>query len=327
LIFAFASLVADLSRFFTLEPGDIILTGTPGGGGVLEPGDVVEVELVGLSKVRSEVVESKSPVESYGAMPSATPESRAYAFGSNSSRPVTLTPEAKEMLHAVSTATLTAQLARRGIYGTFLTGLRPSKRDASMVGYARTLRYGALREDIRDQSRTGNDAQKGTIETISLDDVLVIEARGETGAGTIGDILAARALARGAAGIVTDGGARDTPGLAGLSIPIYYRLAHASSLWTKHVPLDADVTVTCAGVLVVPGDVIVGDAEGVVVIPAALAEELARDAREQETREAFALERVQNGAALRGLYPLTDELREDFELWRNGRDQAKEKRQ
>src|SRR6202012_1596522 len=100
--------------------------------------------------------------------------------------------------------------------------------------------------------------------SVSAGDVLSMEARGETGAGTIGDILAARVLARGGAGIVTDGGVRDTPGVTELDIPPYCRAANASSLWNAHIPLDVDVPITCAGVLVMPGDVIVGDAEGVV---------------------------------------------------------------
>jgi 5-oxopent-3-ene-1,2,5-tricarboxylate decarboxylase / 2-hydroxyhepta-2,4-diene-1,7-dioate isomerase len=145
--------------------------------------------------------------------------------------------------------------------------------------------------------------------------VLIIEARGETKAGTIGDILAARVLARGGAGIVTDGGVRDTPGVAQLEIPSYYRAANASSLWNAHIPLDIDVPITCAGVLVIPGDVIVGDAEGVVVLPAALAEEIAHDALEVEAREAFALERVTAGESFRGIYPLSQERTADYERW------------
>src|SRR5207253_11507917 len=101
------------------------------------------------------------------------------------------------------------------------------------------------------------------------------------GAGTIGDILAMRALRRGAAGIVTDGGLRDSPAVAALDIPTYYRAPHAAVLGLLHHPLDVNVPVACAGVLVMPGDVLVGDAEGVVVVPAALAVEVARDALAQ----------------------------------------------
>ena len=142
-----------------------------------------------------------------------------------------------------------------------------------------------------------------------------MEARGEVGAGTIGDILAARVRARGGAGIVTDGGVRDSPGVAELAIPTYSQGPNAASLWLAHIPLDVDVPITCAGVLVMPGDVVVGDGEGVVILPAALAEEIARDALEQEEREAWALERVLAGESTRGVYPMSDERRAEYERW------------
>jgi regulator of RNase E activity RraA len=216
----------------------------------------------------------------------------------------------------VSTATLTVQLTRRGIQTTFLTGLRPTRPDLRMVGHAHTLRYVPIRADVRKSMQGTEDAQKRAIESVSPGDVLVMEARGEPGAGTIGDILAARVLARGGAGIVTDGAVRDTPGVTELDIPTYYRAANASSLWNAHIPLDVDVPITCAGVLVMPGDVIVGDAEGVVVLPSKLAEEIAHAALEVEEREAFALERVKAGESFRGLYPLSEERRPEFENWK-----------
>jgi 5-oxopent-3-ene-1,2,5-tricarboxylate decarboxylase / 2-hydroxyhepta-2,4-diene-1,7-dioate isomerase len=332
LIFTFAQLIADLSRFMTLEPGDIILTGTPAGANVVAPGDVVEVTLEGAGSVTSRVIEAAADLAPYGAMPKATDEARAFATGvtpasagpagSAPAAPAApaaasrLTPEAEAALRQVSTATLTVQLTRRGIQTTFLSGLRPTRTDLGMVGYARTLRYVAIRADVRESMKGSEDAQKRVVESISAGDVLVMEARGDTTAGTIGDILAARVLARGGAGIVTDGGVRDTPGVADLDIPTYYRAANASSLWNAHIPMDLDVPVTCAGVLVMPGDVIVGDAEGVVVLPFALAEEIAHAALEVEQREAFALERVKAGESFRGLYPLSDERRPEYENWK-----------
>jgi 5-oxopent-3-ene-1,2,5-tricarboxylate decarboxylase / 2-hydroxyhepta-2,4-diene-1,7-dioate isomerase len=323
LIFGFAQLIADLSRFMTLEPGDIILTGTPAGADVVAPGDVVEVTLEGAGSVTSRVVEAETELAAYGAMPKATEEARAFATGVTppaaagaAADPPRLTADAEAALRRVSTATLTVQLTRRGIQTTFLAGLRPTRPDLSMVGYARTLRYVAVRADVREAMKGSEDAQKRAVESVGAGDVLVMEARGETGAGTIGDILAARVLARGGAGIVTDGGVRDTPGVADLEIPTYYRAANASSLWNAHIPLDLDVPITCAGVLVMPGDVIVGDAEGVVVVPFALAEEIAHAALEVEEREAFALERVKAGESFRGLYPLSDERRGDYETWK-----------
>jgi regulator of RNase E activity RraA len=270
--------------------------------------------------VRSRIVQSGGEPAAFGAGPRVRPADRAAALGVNGERSVTLAPAAIAALREVSTATLTAQLTRRGIRNTFLAGLVPTRPGTRMVGYARTLRYGAPREDVRGRTR-GRDVQKTTIESISPGDVLVIEARGVRDAGTIGDILAARALARGAAGIVTDGGVRDSPGVAELEIPTYYAAAAAASLWLSHQPLDCDLPITCAGVLVEPGDVVVGDAEGAIVLPAAMAEEIAHDAVEQESREAFALERVRAGEATPGLYPLTDARRGDYEAWRAARDQ------
>ncbi|HEY1566803.1 MAG TPA: fumarylacetoacetate hydrolase family protein [Solirubrobacteraceae bacterium] len=319
LIFSFAQIVADLSRFMTLEPGDVILTGTPAGADVVAPGDVVVITLEGAGSVTSTIVEGTMELAPYGAMPKATEDARAFATGTPppaAASPPRLPAEAEAALRRVSTATLTVQLTRRGLQTTFLTGLRPTRPDLPMVGYARTLRYVAIRADVRESMAGSEDAQKQLVESVSSGDVVVMEARGETGAGTIGDILAARVVARGGAGIVTDGGVRDTPGVTELDIPTYYRAANASSLWSAHIPMDIDVPVTCAGVLVMPGDVIVGDAEGVVVLPFAMAEEIAHAALEVEEREAFALERVKAGESYRGLYPLSDERRGEYETWK-----------
>jgi 5-oxopent-3-ene-1,2,5-tricarboxylate decarboxylase / 2-hydroxyhepta-2,4-diene-1,7-dioate isomerase len=321
LIFTFAELIADLSRFMTLEPGDVILTGTPAGANVVQPGDVVEVTLDGAGSVTSTVVEAGADLKPYGAMPKPTAEARAFATGVNTPRPAALSDDARAILHQVSTATLTVQLDRRGIQSTFLTGLGPTRPDLRMVGYAHTLRYVAIRADVREAMKGSPDAQKRAIESVSPGDVLIMEARNETGAGTIGDILAARVLARGGTGIVTDGGVRDTPGVTELEIPTYYRIANGASLWSAHIPLDLDVPITCAGVLVMPGDVVVGDAEGVVILPAALAEEIAHDAYEAEQRESFALERVKAGEPFRGLFPLSPERQSDYERWLSQRTQ------
>jgi len=315
MIFSFDQLIADLSRLMTLDRGDVILTGTPAGTGVVRPGDVVQVSLEGAGTVTSTVVEADRPLAAYGAMPKATAEARAFAAGVDAARPARLSADGHAALRRVSTATLTAQLGRRGIQSTFLTGLRPSRPGLRMVGYAHTLRYVAIRADVREAMAGQENAQRRAVETVSPGDVLIMEARGETGAGTIGDILAARIVGRGGAGIVTDGGVRDTPGVRGLEIPTYYRVANASSLWSCHIPMDVDVPITCAGVLVMPGDVVVGDDEGVVILPAALAEEIAHDAVEQEQREAWALERVQAGESIRGVYPLSADRTAEYENW------------
>jgi 5-oxopent-3-ene-1,2,5-tricarboxylate decarboxylase / 2-hydroxyhepta-2,4-diene-1,7-dioate isomerase len=322
MVFDFEYLIADLSRFITLERGDIILTGTPAGAGPIEPGSVVEVDLAGLSRVRSVVVDGADAPAPLGAQPRVTAEAEAFAKGSAAR--FRLSAGAREALRRVSVATLTVQLSRRGIRDTFIRGVRPSRPDLRLLGYAATLRYVPLREDVRDGDRAELNAQKAAIESIGPEDVLVIEAREDPGAGTIGDILAARAAYLGAAGIVTDGGARDTGALASIDMPIYYQRPHGAVLGLKHFPLESGRPVTCGGVLVMPGDVIVGDADGALVIPQGLAEEVAFGALEQEEREQWALERVQAGESVRGVYPLSEARREDFETWRAGRRPEKE---
>jgi regulator of RNase E activity RraA len=145
--------------------------------------------------------------------------------------------------------------------------------------------------------------------------VLVIEARGVPDAATIGDIFATRAFSLGGAGIVTDGGLRDTPAIAAIGEPVYHLSSHGATLGRQHMPFSTDEPITCAGVFVVPGDVVVGDGEGAVVIPAALVAEVARDALAQEEKEDFALERVGAGESTIGLFPLAKERMEEFEAW------------
>jgi 2-keto-4-pentenoate hydratase/2-oxohepta-3-ene-1,7-dioic acid hydratase in catechol pathway/regulator of RNase E activity RraA len=308
LIFPFAFLVADLSRFMTLEPGDVILTGTPAGARTVEPGDVVEVELEGLDSLSNPIAEAPQGIASFGAQPKL--EASSGAVPSTKA----LSPSAAAALRKVSTATLSVQLTRRGISNPFIDGLVSSRPDLRLVGRAYTLRYVPLREDVRDAS-TGLNAQKQAVESIGPGDVLVIDARREAGAGTIGDILAARVAERGAVGIVTDGAVRDSEAIGRLGFPTYFQAAHPAVLGRLHFPLEINVPVACGGALVLPGDVIVGDADGVLVIPAALAEEVAVDAAAQELRESWALERVQAGESIDGIYPLSDGRRAEYEAW------------
>ena len=231
---------------------------------------------------------------------------------------MTVTDVTRDQLNRVSTATLTSQLQRRGLRSTFLSGLRPVKPGQRMLGYAHTLRYVPLREDLQPQLGGRENAQRRAIESLAIDEVLVIEARGETDAGTIGDIYVSRAIALGAAGVVTDGALRDTPAISALALPVYHRASHAATYGRLHMPLDHQVPIACAGVTVMPGDVIVGDGEGAVVVPAALAEEVAADAAQQEVEEEWALERVAAGESTIGVFPIAPERRSEFEAWLAG---------
>jgi len=318
-LFTIGQLIADLSRFMTLEEGDVILTGTPANSRPINPGDVVAVEIDGIGRLTNEVVAATSDLAAYGAMPRISPAARAAALGAGAPRIATLSDGAWTALRKVSTATLTVQLRKRGIANTFMAGLQPTRPDLRLLGYAHTLRYVPVREDVVAAETGGLNAQKRAVESIGPEEVLVIEARGDTGAGTIGDILALRTLRRGATGIVTDGGLRDSPAVRELEIPTYFRAPHAAVLGLRHYPLESNVTISCGGVLVMPGDVIVGDAEGVMVVPAALAEEVAYDALEQELREEYAFERVDNGESIEGLFPLGQENVQAYESWKKER--------
>lgn len=232
-------------------------------------------------------------------------------------RTVQLSEQASEALRRASTATLSTQLLRRGFRNTFIRGLVPTRPDLRLAGYAFTLRYVPVREDVgvRDAPDNSTNVQRVAVESVGPEDVLVIDARGELGAAVLGDILATRIAARGASGIVTDGCFRDSPSFAGLELPAYHRAPHAALSWLAHHAVDLNVPIGCGGVLVLPGDVVVGDAEGVVVIPAAHAEAVALDAAEQELVEHFALERVRAGESIADLYPLAESRRAEFERW------------
>jgi regulator of RNase E activity RraA/2-keto-4-pentenoate hydratase/2-oxohepta-3-ene-1,7-dioic acid hydratase in catechol pathway len=317
MLFGFGDIVADLSRLLTLEPGDVILTGTPTGSTVVTPGDIVEVEVSAgdqsSGRLRSPIVEADYRLEPPGAMPRADDADRDAAYGALH-QPPARPQEILVGLGQVATATLAAQLRKRGLNTLTLDGLRSTRPEQTMAGYARTVRYLPLREDLSAAQGPMN-AQKRAIEAIRPGEVLVIEARGDPTAGTIGDILALRAQVRGAAGVVTDGAIRDSAALAALDIPVYHRAAHPAVLGRRHVPWETEVTVACAGVTIQPGDILVGDADGVVVLPPGIAAEVLADAVNQEREEAFIAERVAAGESIDGLFPLTEARRPDYQAW------------
>ena len=233
-------------------------------------------------------------------------------------RPVELSGDLRRKLGQVSTATLTGSLHARGVRNAFLGGLKPLKPDQRMLGYAHTLRYVPKCPEY--ESRTPVNAQRIAIESIEPDDVLIMEARGEPHAGTIGDIYAMRVKMRGAAGVVTDGALRDTPGIAEIGLPVYHGASHGATFGRLHTALDRQLPIVCAGVTVFPGDIVVGDGEGVAVIPARIAQEVVDHAYDVELREQWALERVAAGDPVEGAFPLTDDRRPEFEEWLRRRD-------
>jgi regulator of RNase E activity RraA len=283
----------------------------------VEPGDTVEVELGTAGRLSNTIVDARAPLAPYGAMPRFTEQDRADAYGDvlDKSSPRPLDSPTAALLNGVSTATLSSVLRKHGLEHMFIEGARPARPDLRMLGTAHTLQYLPLREDLFAIHGGGMNAQKRAVEQISPGQVLVIAARGEAGSGTIGDILALRALRRGATGIVTDGGLRDSPSFAALDLPTYHGPAHAAVLGRRHVPWAVGVAVACGGVLVEPGDVLVGDAEGVIVVPAGIAPEVAVEGAEQERQERFIYEQVSAGESIEGLYPLGPARRAQYQAW------------
>ncbi|MCW2759588.1 MAG: hypothetical protein JWO46_3334 [Nocardioidaceae bacterium] len=323
LLFPLAQLVADLSRLSTLEPGDLILTGTPAGASVMAPGDVVEVEVtageLSTGRLRNPVVEADHDLEPWGAMPRRDDAVRAAAFGAAVPPPV-LDEVTRARLSCVSTATLASVLRKRGQAHVTIDGVAPLAPGRGMVGVARTLRYLPLREDQFAARGGGYNAQKRAVDSIGPGEVLVMDARQQADAGTIGDILALRAQVRGAAGVVTDGAVRDRDAVAGLGLPVFAAAAHPAVLGRLHVPWDVDVPIACGNVLVEPGDVVVGDGDGVVVIAPQLVADVLLAAEEQELEERFIAEQVARGASVEGLYPVGAAWRERYDTWRADRE-------
>jgi regulator of RNase E activity RraA len=219
-----------------------------------------------------------------------------------------------------STATLTTVLKRRGLNNAFMRAVQPLRADARLAGVAFTLRYLPTREDLAgDVVDNLKDVQRIGIERIAPGEVLVIDARGETGAGTLGNILATRLQVKAAAGIVTDGAYRDSPSIAKMEIAAYAAAMNANSSKTIHHPSEIQVPIACGGVAVFPGDIVVGDGEGVVVVPRYMAEEVAREAVEQEEMETFILEKIEAGASIVGAYPMDAATLSEFDTWKKNK--------
>src|SRR5689334_704045 len=229
----------------------------------------------------------------------------------------------RDRLKTVSVATLTTALYKRGFRHQFIQDVHPLNPSlGNMVGEAFTLRYIPAREDLNPITvfKDREHPQRKAIETCPPGAVMVIDSRKDARAASAGSILVARLMKRGAAGVVTDGGFRDSPEIAKLAIPAYHHRPAAPTNLTQHQAIDIDVPIGCGDAPVFPGDVIVGDAEGVVVIPAPLATQIARETVEMTAFEDFVTEEVMKGRSILGLYPATDPQTErDFAAWRKAR--------
>ncbi len=395
LIFPLAQIVADLSQHFTLEPGDVILTGTPAGSSVILPGDVVEIEVdapdaagsPSSGRLSTTVVQGDLPFDpELGSLPAVDDLQRTEAWGSaeaaglaagpstgsgtqeassgtqeassgtqeassgtqegssgtqegssgtqeassgtqeESSGPSTgsgtqvagLSPELRAKLKEAPTAGLSAQLRKRGHHSCFIDGVAANIPGSKIVGTAKTLRFVPFREDLF-ASHGGYNAQKRVFDAVADGEVIVIEARGDRTTGTLGDILALRARSRGAAGVVTDGGVRDFDAVADIGLAVFSQGAHPSVLGRRHVPWESDTTISCGGATVQPGDIIVGDGDGVIVIPPALAEEVADATLAQEREDDWIATQVEAGHAVDGLFPMNAEWRARYDDETGGR--------
>jgi regulator of RNase E activity RraA len=235
------------------------------------------------------------------------------------SDPIPIDESTRDYLRAASTATIATQLFRLGLRNQFLNGLLPANAEhCRFVGEATTLRSIPMREDldVLEAFRDPEHPQRKAIETARPGTVLVMDCRGETRAASVGNILVSRLRVRGAVGLVTDGAVRDYPEIAAQPFPVFAAGRSASISLSAHHAVDFNVPIACAGVAVFPGDMLVGDAEGVIVIPRHLATAIAQPAAEQEELERFLLEKVASGAPLPGTYPPSEQTLAEFAAWK-----------
>ncbi|MGB5556137.1 MAG: ribonuclease activity regulator RraA [Flavobacteriaceae bacterium] len=233
----------------------------------------------------------------------------------------TLSAATREKFKTISTATVATCLFKKGLKNQFIQGVKPlQKGRPNMIGEAFTLRYIPAREDLNPitvfQDKT--HPQRVAVEHCPEGSVMVIDSRKDARAASAGSILVTRLMVRGAAGIVTDGGFRDSAEIAALDFSSYHHTPSAPTNLTLHQALDINVPIGCGDVAVFPGDVILGDDDGIMVIPAHLADEVADECTQMTLFENFVLEQVQKGRSIVGLYPLTDDkIKSEFEAWKN----------
>lgn len=229
----------------------------------------------------------------------------------------------RDKLKTVSTATLCTALFKRGLRNQFMQNVHPINTSLpNMVGEAFTLRYIPAREDLNPITvfLDPKHPQRAAVEQCPEGAVMVMDSRKDARAASAGSILISRLMVRGAAGVVTDGGFRDSPDLVSMPFPCYHQRPAAPTNLTLHQAIDINVPIGCGDVAVFPGDVIVGDKEGVFVIPAHLAGEIADEAVEMTAFEDFVTEEVLKGRSIVGLYPPTlQQSKDDFATWRKAK--------
>jgi 5-oxopent-3-ene-1,2,5-tricarboxylate decarboxylase / 2-hydroxyhepta-2,4-diene-1,7-dioate isomerase len=237
-------------------------------------------------------------------------------------KPTVVADAVLETLKGISIPTISMTLRRLGYSGLFLSGVAPRTPLQNFAGRAFTGRTVPTRSDVAKTQAGGGSLHRQAFETIGAADVLVIDARGDVGARVTGDILASRLKSRGAAALVTDGAIGDLAALQTVGLPIYSRGLTPVTFGELHVMADLGVPIACAGVLIMPGDVLVGDPEGVIAIPQGVAAQVAEEGAETERRDAFSRGKVEAGHPLTEAYPLSGALREQYEAARTHRPAA-----
>ncbi len=231
-----------------------------------------------------------------------------------------LSDQTRTKFSAVSTATVATALYKRGFRIQSIQDVHPLGPDQPvLVGEAFTLRYMPAREDLNPVSvfRDRAHPQRKAVEECPPGAVLVMDSRKDARAASAGSILVTRLMKRGVAGVVTDGGFRDAAEIAKLGFPAFHHRPSAPTNLTLHQAIEINVPIGCGDAPVFPGDIILGDQDGVIVIPAHLADEIADEATEMTAFEDFVTEQVNKGRSILGLYPATDEQTlVDFEAWR-----------
>lgn len=227
-----------------------------------------------------------------------------------------MTPETKTILESTSTASIATLLYKRGLRNQFIQNVsRLGTAGRRMVGPVFTLRYIPAREDLNpiEVFRDPDHPQRRAVEEIPEGHVLVMDCRQDATAASAGSILMTRLEIRGCAGVVTDGGLRDADEIANLDMPSFCAKPSAPTNLTKHQALDLNVPIGCGGVAVFPGDIAVGDGDGVIIIPAEIADDIAAEAKAMESYEAWVVDQVKAGASIIGLYPMDEKTRARYE--------------
>jgi regulator of RNase E activity RraA len=231
-----------------------------------------------------------------------------------------LNPRTRDKLKTISTATVATALFKRGFRNQCIQDIHPLSPDQpTLVGEAFTLRYIPAREDLNQLSafRDRGHPQRKAVEDCPPGAVLVMDSRKDARAASAGAILVTRLMKRGVAGVITDGGFRDSVEIGKLGFPAYHHRPSAPTNLTLHQAIEINGPIGCGDAPVFPGDVILGDGDGVMVIPAHLADEIADEAFEMTAFEDFATEQVGKGRSILGLYPPTDDQTlVDFAAWR-----------